>query len=1075
MTDTTDGPVLLENPHVVEVPEILKHYNVTLDKGLNDKQVTQHRKLFGAHTFAKTKKASLFQLLISQFDDLLVRILLLAAIISFILTFLDIKSERNISDYIEPMVILVILVLNAIVGVWQEANAERALDALKQLQPELASCLRNGKWITMGTEELVVGDVVRIKNGDKIPADVRVAKIFSTSLAAEQSQLTGESSIVFKTSNALPKSMESCEIQSKKNILFSSTTITCGNAVGIVVATGMSTEIGAVQYAVMEASQSESTTPLQKMLHDFGATLSKAISAICVIVWVINFKNFADPIHGSRLRGCIYYFKIAIALAVAAIPEGLPAVITTCLALGTRKMAKRNAIVRKLPSVETLGCTTVICSDKTGTLTTNKMTSLLLTLFNENDELKYIHVPAVGHDIRVTLAPTDPVDASTPLSIAQSFDSPIDVPTNVFCQCASLCSDAVVTVENGKVAIEGEPTETAILELVDKLGKCLEDNDTTHIDELGRFAFKSSCLPEAYRKRIKKEATLEFCRHRKMMSVLTSCSGKVTLFSKGAPESILERATSYLRPDGTVVPLTPKIRALVQRQLDSIASQALRTLAFAYRTDAQASLDLYKERSGKDVSEGTPKFFKEIEKDLVLIGLVGIMDPPRPEVRASITKCLDAGIRVIMITGDNKITAEAISRQVGIIRDDGKEGVNYFSYTGKEFEDLAPEDQKLVLSVESLVFSRTEPKHKQNIVSILKELGETVAMTGDGVNDAPALKMADIGISMGITGTEVAKEASDMILADDNFQTIVAAIEEGRCIYSNMKAFIRYLISSNIGEVVSIFLTAALGIPEGMLPVQLLWVNLVTDGPPATALGFNPPDLNIMKKGPRSKNDRLIDLWTLFRYLVVGTYVGFATTGIFIQWYVWGISPSDGNPLVTLNELMHWSECNKEGASRLFNIDDYKCSYFTTGKVKPSTLSLTTLVVIEMLNAFNALSEDCSLFVMPPWANPYLIIATIFSISIHCIILYTPFLAQVFNVTPLDKYDWLAVVLWSLPVIIIDELLKLLGKVCKRKPTLYDTQSSIKSGMYTRLSGDSVELKPALVNNKKIEKRRTAG
>lgn len=1074
MADTTEGLVLLENPHIVEVSDILDYYSVTLDKGLNDEQVTRHRKLFGSHTFIKAKKVSLFQLLISQFDDLLVRILLLAAIISFILTFLDIKSERNIADYIEPIVILVILILNAIVGVWQEANAERALDALKQLQPELANCLRNGRWNTINTEEIVVGDIIRIKNGDKIPADLRVAKIFSTSLATEQSQLTGESAIVFKVSNALPKSLESCEIQSKKNILFSSTTVTCGNAIGIVIATGMSTEIGAVQFAVMEASQSESTTPLQNMLNDFGTSLSKAISAICVIVWIINFKNFADPIHGSRLRGCIYYFKIAIALAVAAIPEGLPAVITTCLALGTRKMARRNAIVRKLPSVETLGCTTVICSDKTGTLTTNKMTCLFLTLFNENDNLKYIHIPTVGHDIRVTLAPTISPDSSIPLSVAQSFDSPIDALTNSFCKCASLCSDALVTVEDGKTLVEGEPTEVAILELVKKLGKCLEDNDVMHLDEIGKFAFKSPCLLDAYRKKIKKEATLEFCRNRKMMSVLTTHGNEVTLFSKGAPESILERCTSYMRPDGTVVLLTSKLRGLVLKQLDSIASQALRTLAFAYKDNAEEDLHLYREKSGKDVSEATPKFFGEIERDLVFIGIVGIMDPPRPEVRASISKCLEAGIRVIMITGDNRLTAETIARQVGIIKEDGKPGVNYFSYTGKEFEELALEDQKLVLSVESLVFSRTEPKHKQNIVDILKGLGETVAMTGDGVNDAPALKMADIGIAMGITGTEVAKEASDMILADDNFQTIVAAIEEGRCIYSNMKAFIRYLISSNIGEVFSIFLTAALGIPEGMLPVQLLWVNLVTDGPPATALGFNPPDLNIMKKGPRSKNDKLINLWTLVRYLVVGTYVGCATTGIFIQWYVRGISPNDEHVLVTLHELMHWSECNRDIAHRMLNLDDSKCSYFTSGKVKPSTLSLTTLVMIEMLNAFNALSEDCSLFVMPPWANPYLIIATIFSISIHCIILYTPFLARVFNVTPLDKHDWFAVLLWSLPVILIDEVLKVLGKIWKRKPILYDSQASIKSGMYTRLSGDSIELKPALVDDAQVEKRRTA-
>ncbi|EDO06521.1 calcium ATPase SERCA-like family protein [Babesia bovis T2Bo] len=994
----------LANPHTTSVDDVLKHYGVTLQHGLDSKTVELRLKQYGPNMLAQHSKESLLSLFISQFDDLLVKILLGAAVISFILTLTEVSESYAITDFIEPLVILLILILNAIVGVWQESNAEQALEALKKLQPTVATCLRNGRWSTVDSVDIVVGDVIKLRTGNKIPADVRVCEISSTSLSCEQSQLTGESRNVAKLSKELPKDMAGCEIQEKTNLLFCGTTVSAGSCVGVVIATGMSTEIGAIQAAVLEADNQDRSTPLQRMLDDFGTTLSKFITLICIAVWAINFRHFSDPVHSNVFKGCIYYFKIAIALAVAAIPEGLPAVITTSLALGTRNMAKRNAIVRKLPSVETLGCTTVICSDKTGTITTNKMRVQLLKLFQDDHKVD-----------QICFTPDGEVDAKSGSAKDYAAKGKLSALAETLFKCGSVCSEASVEHD------EGEPTEVAILHMVDNL----------HAFVTG---VKGQPASVGYQKSIQKDATLEFCRDRKMMSVIANENGVYQVYTKGAPESVLERCTHYMKPDGSVVPITAELKGLVLKEVELMAREALRTIAFACHSDAKDCLELYKQKSSAGaVSEGSPAFFADIERDLVYLGVTGILDPPRPHVQHAISVARRAGIRVFMITGDNKLTAEAIAKKVGIIPHEYPNvGTHlYYSFTGKEFETLSLEERRRVVSAEGVVFSRTEPKHKQEIVSLLKEMGETVAMTGDGVNDAPALKMADIGVAMGIAGTEVAKEASDMVLVDDNFQSIVAAIEEGRCIYSNMKAFIRYLISSNIGEVASIFLTAALGIPEGMMPVKLLWVNLVTDGLPATALSFNPPDTHVMEKPPRSNKEKLIDGWTLLRYVVIGVYVGISTVGIFVWWYLYGISPNDGNTLVSLEQLMHFNKCplwSGFKVNRLAGMSEDMCSYFTLGKAKPATLSLTVLVMIEMFNAFNAVSEEASLLSVPPWLNGHLMFATFLSVSIHCAILYVPFLANVFGVVPLDVYDWIAVLLWSAPVILIDELIKAIGR-----------------------------------------------
>ena len=435
-----------------------------------------------------------------------------------------------------------------------------------------------------------------------------------------------------------------------------------------------------------------------------------------------------------------------------------------------------------------------------------------------------------------------------------------------------------------------------------------------------------------------------------------------------------------------------------------------------------------------------------IESDLILFGVVGIKDPARVEVKRSIEQCREAGIRVFMITGDNQITAEAIARDVGIF--DEYEDISNKSYLARQFMQLSQEEQLRILSGSGgRVFSRSEPVHKKQLISLLKQMGEITAMTGDGVNDAPALQQADIGVAMGISGTEVAKEASDMVLVDDNFSTIVAAIEEGRSIYQNMKAFIRYLISSNIGEVASIFFTAMLGIPEGLSPVQLLWVNLVTDGPPATALGFNPPEPNIMTKPPRDKNEGLITPFVFLRYLLIGLYVGFATVGIFVYWYVFDAGAPDHHPLVTFNQLMNHSKCPTwEG----FHLHGYgssfssPCEYFDDkGKIIASTLSLTVLVVIEMLNSLNALSEDCSLLEVPPHKNLYLIAAIVASITSHLLILYIPPLASVFSVAPLTWREWKLVFWFSFPVIVIDEVMKLAGRIMNKKKRVVHVDEAV--------------------------------
>jgi Ca2+-transporting ATPase len=997
-----------EDYHRKSVKEVESHFKTDLSKGLTKAEAAKRLEKYGVNELEEKEKESLWEKIKEQFDDLLVKILLAAAVISFVIALTDDKDE-GIAAYVEPIVILLILIANAIIGIMQDNNADKAIDALMEMQALECRVLRDSKWETMDSKYLVPGDIVLVQVGDKAPADMRVAEMKSVSLQIEEASLTGESKPINKQVEVVKS--ESNLLPDRKNMLFSSTTVNYGKAVGIVCSTGMDTAIGSIQKEVQAAEEEEEDTPLKKKLDQFGEMLSYMIGAICFLVWIMNYSNFSDPIHGGMIRGCIYYFKIAIALAVAAIPEGLPAVITTCLALGTRTMAQNHAIVRTLPSVQTLGCTTTICSDKTGTLTKNEMSAVNFFYCGKSvDDFVEVNVQDTTYN------PVGKVE------IKEDHKKNYKELLTSLATVATVNNQSEIKFDEGDFQKYGAPTEVALKVMAEKIGALYnnfnnyEDNTTPFHDSLG----------------INKIGTLEFDSKRKMMSTLVSGFSQEhskSLLQKGATERIIDLCSTIMLGDGKIVEFTKKHKDSLKTQFNRVAGQGLRCIGLAAIFDGGELSKVTDQNKNAMLSDFDS--YGRYESGGTFLGGAAIKDPLREQVPPSIQKCKEAGIRVIMITGDNKNTAEAIAREAGILAEGQKSEGNCF--TGTEFEALNEEDKIAALGgSKGKVFARVEPRHKRELVKLLTTQGEICAMTGDGVNDAPALKQAAIGVAMGITGTEVAKAASDMILTDDNFATIVTAVEQGRSIYSNMQAFIRYLISSNIGEVASIFMTATLGVPEGFTSVQLLWINLVTDGPPATALGFNPPDKDIMKKPPRDPNESLLSNWVLFRYMVIGLYVGAATVGIFIYWFCYD-DFGDGHSLVTLDQLRNWSECpdwtgfNPTGAFGQ-KFDD-PCTYFTIGKVKASTLSLSCLVMLEMLNALNALSENGSLVQMPPWINPWLLLAIAGSVLIHVLIIYIPFFAEIFGTCHMTAYDWLIVMIFSAPVILIDEVLKFFARI----------------------------------------------
>ncbi|RVW39745.1 Calcium-transporting ATPase 4, endoplasmic reticulum-type [Vitis vinifera] len=919
------------------------------------------------------------------FQDTLVRILLVAAVISFVLAWYDGEEggETEITAFVEPLVIFLILIANAIVGVWQENNAEKALEALKEIQSEQAAVIRNNQRIpNLPAKELVPGDIVELKGS-----------------------LTGESEAVNKTNKPVP---EDADIQGKRCMVFAGTTVVNGNCICLVTQTGMETEIGKVHTQIHVASQSEEDTPLKKKLNEFGESLTVIIGVICALVWLINVKYFLnwEYVDGwpsnfkFSFEKCTYYFKIAVALAVAAIPEGLPAVITTCLALGTRKMAQKNALVRKLPSVETLGCTTVICSDKTGTLTTNQMAvAKLVAMGSRAGALRKFRVDGT------TYSPFD----------GKIHDWPcgrMDANLQMIAKISAVCNDAGVAQSEHKYVANGMPTEAALKVLVEKMGPPAVDDDKS-------FSSSGDLLRccQRWNENERRIATLEFDRDRKSMGVIVnSHSGKKSLLVKGAVENLLERSNSVQLLDGSVVELGDNSRSLILEALHEMSSGALRCLGFAYKDELPdfATYDGDENHPAHGLLLN-PANYSSIERNLTFVGLVGLRDPPRAEVHQAIEDCRAAGV-----FGPN-------------------EDIRSKSLTGKEFMELR--DQKAHLRQNGgLLFSRAEPRHKQEIVRLLKEDGEVVAMTGDGVNDAPALKLADIGIAMGIAGTEVAKEASDMVLADDNFSTIVAAVGEGRSIYNNMKALsvVEFLVTNYIDLGWSWVREIALDNPRMVAYTQgtsnasfifdipnILHCHIVPlDAclPGLTVLsGLHPiADRDIMKKPPRRSDDSLISAWILFRYLQPLVYLSFGTRIVSFL----GIDLSgDGHTLVTYTQLADWGQCSSwenftispfTAGAQVFTFNDNPCDYFQGGKVKATTLSLSVLVAIEMFNSLNALSEDGSLLVMPPWVNPWLCLN-----------------------------EWLLVLAVAFPVILIDEILKLVGR-CTSGFQTSSTRKSLK-------------------------------
>ena len=1037
--------------------DIVSTLQSNADAGLSPTVAKARLRQYGPNALVAPPGKTLLDLIAEQFEDRLVQILLAVAALSGVFSYFEVKSaggggEGLLKSFVEPLVILAILVLNAAVGVWQSKSAEGSLEALKKLQPSLATVLRDGQWIDgIDASELVPGDVISFRVGDKISADARVLTLQTSTLSLDEGSLTGESVTVQKLPGDEGLAAVGAPVQDMRSVVFSGTMVTSGSGIAVVVRTGMDTEIGKIQKGVTEAKSEEQKTPLGQKLDEFGETLTVIIGVICLAVWCVSIPKFDDPSFSSVWEGAVYYAKVAVALGVAAIPEGLPAVITLCLSLGTRRMAQRNVIVRKLPSVETLGCTSIICTDKTGTLTTNEMTAVSLVVMERDGSGPEANGRVVEHPISgFSYSPVGDVDGvEKNMEIQSNPEGSIADVARV----SALCNDAKIvgrapeapedSAEAGKKKKKnkdadtekdyervGEPTEAALCVLAEKLGGTGADSGKS-VESMLPSELAAANV-DTWRTSNPRSATLEFSRDRKSMSVLCRGDGGSEgnrLFVKGAPNLLLERCTHVKFRDGTVSRLSGALRREIEEKTTELAVRPLRCLALAIKEeqDLDGSLQDYVPDEESDRAHpllSDPSNFRDIETGLTLVGIVGIKDPARPEVADSIRMCSEAGIRVMMITGDARDTAVAIARDVNIfppLEEASNDEVK--AYEGREFFEKPEAEQLELIKTGNMVFCRAEPADKQKLVKMLQSQDEIPAMTGDGVNDAPALQQASIGIAMGITGTEVSKEAADMVLADDNFSTIVSAVEEGRCIYANMQAFICFLISCNIGEICAILFATIAGFPEPLTAMHLLWVNLVTDGPPATALGFNPPDPDIMKQLPRPSDEPIMTRWLLTRYCLTGLYVGIATVGVFVGHYM-----SLG---VSLSDLASWSKCGDLWQPG----NDLMCSdlFQGSGRMLPQTLSLTTLVMMEMFKALSAVSVDNSLIRVGPQKNGWLLLGVALPLLLHFAVVYSeklglPGLGESFGLVPLSLENWITVLKWSAPILLVDEALKAVGR-----------------------------------------------
>lgn len=859
----------------VEVDEIIEMLHSNKEKGLSEEEANLRLEKYGENILVEEKRNTFLDIFLSQFQDFLIIVLLIASAVSFF-----------IGEGRDAIMILVIVIVNALIASFQEYKADNELEALKELSVNEAKVLRDGQVIKVPFNKVVVGDIVYAESGDLIAADGRIIK--SNNLKIDESSLTGESIAVDKDSNIIKE--EKVALAERHNMVYSSGIVTYGNCTYIVTATGMDSEIGKV--ASMITSQGDNITPMAKKTKEIGTVLSIGCLVICIAIFIIGF------IHGNKP---LNMFMTSVSLAVAAIPEGLPSVITIVLSLGITRLSKKGAIIRKMHAVETLGSANVICSDKTGTLTQNKMSV----------EKVYIANRIIDKD-----------EFSTNKSIA--FKMLVNVAYD--CNDANLYYD-----EKGKEVKIGDSTEVALVRLAKETGIGRERK--VRFDEL------------------------PFDSKRKMMSCIYKEDNKYIVYVKGASDVLINKCSHYVC-ESNVKKITDDLREDFLSQVDKLSMEAYRVMGYAYKV-----LDNLPDK-------------ENVENNLIFVGLTAMIDPPREEVFESIETCKKAGIKPVMITGDHKLTAEAIAKKLGILRN-GEECIS-----GLELENLS--EKALEKKVNNIsVYARVTPKDKVRIVEAYQKNGNIVAMSGDGVNDAPALKKADIGCAMGITGTDVAKSASDMILCDDNFSTIVMAVREGRGVFQNIKKAIHFLISCNIGEIVTLFFATILNYPMPLLPIHILWVNLVTDSLPALAIGVDPTDENIMEKKPEKRDNNIFTPSFSIRVVFEGLLIGFVTLVGF--WF--------GNTYYSLE----------------------------TGR----TFAFLILCLSQLFHAFNVRAMRDSIFDNPPSKNKVLILANVISAFLAIIIVIVPFFRGVFELSSLDPNKWDFVLTLSLVPLVSSEIVKL--------------------------------------------------
>lgn len=863
----------LEEMEIVELwftkskEEVLRSLDTDVKEGLSSQEAEKRLQSFGRNELDVKKKESIVKKVIGQLEDPMIIVLLIAAFLSYV--------SSGFKDWTDSVIILLIVVINAIISISQENNANKSLEALQKMSAPLAKVIRNKKMEHIETAMLVPGDIIELEAGDLVPADVRI--LSAANLKADESAMTGESVPVNK--KALEGLPDDTVLADRKNMLISSTVITNGRATCVVTNTGMNTEVGRI--ANMLIAEDNNTTPLQRKMAEISKLLSIICLGICILMFVVGIL-YSRPI--------LEIFMMAVSLGVAAIPEGLAAIVTIVLALGVQRLVKRHAIVKKLPAVETLGAASVICSDKTGTLTQNKMT-VVETFVHGNETQEQLL--AIG----------------------------------------TLCNDSKLTVDGSEFRVTGDPTETAFV------SKAYEE-------KLDKNELETS-LPRV--------AEIPFDSERKLMSTIHKTEQGYRVMVKGAPDVLLNRCTID----------EADAQKIAAKNAD-MASNALRVLGVAY----------------KDITEIPEELLSEdIENQLTFVGLVGMIDPPRQEVKEAVAQCYDAGIRPVMITGDHKLTAVAIAKELAIFRSGD------LAMTGVEL-DMMPQEVLEEEVAKYSVYARVSPEHKMRIVKAWQANGMVVAMTGDGVNDAPALKVADIGCAMGITGTDVAKGAADMILTDDNFATIVHAVEQGRGIFSNIKKSIQYLLSCNIGEIITIFVATALNFHQmPLVAIQLLWLNLVTDSLPALALGMEPVEPGVMKQKPRdSRKSIFAD--------------GFAASMIF-----YGVLVG----VITL--AAYW-------------LGEYVLSNPNVADGTANTMAFATLVFGELTRAFAVRSETRSIFSIGVFSNSAMNKAFLVSLALQLAVLFIPFLQEIFKVQSLTGMEWLIVILLSLVPLIVSEITK---------------------------------------------------